>query len=371
MSKYQYTQTYNSEKKREELDFTIPSKDFETYTQKALKQIAAETTVPGFRKGKAPEGQVLRLKYNEISEKAVNIAINEALQSIEKLDPQPLDQLEVSKILFNEANDLQVTLSYIPTPSVVLGDITKVKAPSVEAQKATNEEVEKEMANLWFFYAKKSNPEIKKEDFSVDKLDEGFFNNEELKKDYPDITSVESLQKFLEDYINATYEAQAKTAYENEIVNEVIKVATFDKVDPLIDKELERRVENYKARFSSIGMNADEYMSKNNLSDEDLKKDWKEQAERDVKLELVLQKYGQEHNIEPTEEEVHAQIEQLDENTKKMYAGNHASIHALVRYYYINQKAYTELVDAVAGKTEQKGETRKESTEKKEKSKKK
>jgi FKBP-type peptidyl-prolyl cis-trans isomerase (trigger factor) len=360
MAKYEFKQTYNSERNKEQLDFTIPKDDFEAYVQKALKQVSSETTMPGFRKGKAPEAQILRAKYNEITEKAVNLAINEALQGVETLDPMPLEQLEVTGVTFNEQNDLLLTFSYVPVPKVELGDLTKIKVGPQESKKTTEEEVKAELQNLWFFYEKKKNPEANKDDFSEDKLTEEFFTDSEIKNDYPEIHNADDLKVFLEKYINATYEAQSRTAYENEIVEALVKDSTFEKVEPLIDRELERRVENYKARFTSIGMDADEYMSKNNLDPEELKKDWKEQAEKDVKLELVLQKYGQEEKIEPTPEEIEQNIQGFDDATKKAYANNPEGLKSLVRYYFINQKAYNDIVEKIRSNSEKKKEAKKE-----------
>lgn len=347
MNEYSYTQTYNAERKKEELTFIIPKADFEKFGQKALAEVSAKTTLPGFRKGKAPENQILKYKYNEISEKAINIAIDAALKSIENLEPRPLEMLEVSNFNLEENGDLKLILSYIPMPTVEVGDLSKIKVTEKEAKKTDSEELNNELKNLWHFYAKKLDPEVKKEDFSEDKINEDFFEKSGIAADYPDIKTIDDLKKFLEEYINTTYESQAKSSWENEVIDAVIKTTKYEKVEGLIEKELDKRVENYKSRFTAIGMNAEEYMEKNNLKEDELRKEWAETAERDVKLEIMLQKYAEANEIKPTDEEIDDQVQNLDDNVKNTYKNDPEYMRSLVRYYSINQKAYQDIIEKV------------------------
>ncbi len=122
-------------------------------------------------------------------------------------------------------------------------------------------------------------------------------------------------------------------------------------------------------------MNADEYMEKNNLKAEDLKAEWRPQAETDVKFELILQKYGEANKIEPTEEDYAQNLASLDDQTRKMYNNDEERLKGLIRYYYINQRSYIEILDKVKsnsaspeGKTEA-GEKPKKQPKKSEKKK--
>lgn len=190
---------------------------------------------------------------------------------------------------------------------------------------------------------------MKKEDYTEKKIDNDFFEKSEIIKDNPALTSFPELKKFITNYINQTYEADANINWEKLVQDEIIKNAEFIKVEALVEKELDKRLQNYKAKFTQIGMNADDYMKSSNVKIEDLKAEWKPQAEKDVKLELVLQKYGETMKFEPSEEETKENLASLDAETRKMYDNDEVRMRALIRYYYINQKSYNNILALVRG----------------------
>lgn len=357
------TQRYNPETFLEEIEYVISQDEFDQLFEKATELVTKEVTVPGFRKGHAPKNAVLKNHFQAISDKAINLAIDIAVRNLPELQPRPLDLLNVKSVMPAKDGGFTILFTYIPMPEIKLGEFDKVKVKKNEPKKATDEEVEKELAAVWLHYYQKVNSEAKKEDFNFDKLDGDFFEKTDIKKDNPNITNAEELKSFLKDYINHTYDADRDIEWERQVQEELIKASSFKKIEALIEKELENRVKNYKARFEQIGMNAEEYMQKNNVKEEDLKADWKPEAERDIKFELILQKYGEENKFEPSEEEMEQNLSSLDDETKKIHASDPDRLKSLIRYYYINQKSYKDILEKVKANSEP--EKSKEKKEKK------
>jgi trigger factor len=155
------------------------------------------------------------------------------------------------------------------------------------------------------------------------------------------------MKTFIRNYINDTYVRDSNITWENKVQEELINKTRFEKVEALVEKELQKRIDNYKSKFSQIGMNADDYLEKSNITEESLRNEWKPQAEKDVKLEILLQSYGVAKNIEPTAEEIEENLKGIDQQTRTAYNNDEAQLKALIRYYYINQKAYIDIVDTV------------------------
>ena len=92
---------------------------------KAFKKIAANITVPGFRKGKAPENM---LKGRVDQMKVFNEAINEVLQPVyedvlkgENLQPMARPAFDVTKL---SEDELEIKVTVVTRPEVKLGKYT-------------------------------------------------------------------------------------------------------------------------------------------------------------------------------------------------------------------------------------------------------
>lgn len=350
MSKFNTKQTYNKETFLEEIELLVPKEDFDKYFEKALVAVTKTSTAPGFRKGKVPKNVVLANRYNEIADRAVELVVNDAILNLGDLDPKPLEHFHVKSIdsAAEDANaDLKITLTYLPLPKVELPDFSKIKVAKAESRKATKEEVDKELENIWFAYAGKMNPEVKKEDFAKDKITKEFLDESGMSKENPELTSLESLEKFIEEFINRTYEQSAMVETDEKIKEAIVEAAKFEKVDGIVEREVEKRVDNYLGKFREIGMDPAEYLEKNNIKIDDLRKDWQTQSAKDVKFELVLQEYGRIKEIKPTEEEVQAELSKLDPETKKSYNNDEDRLRSLINYYYINNKSYVDLFEQI------------------------
>lgn len=347
MAEIKITQKYNTETYLEEIECVVEKEDFDKNFEKALDAVTKVATAAGFRKGHVPRNVVLRNNLQQISDRAIDISIQQAAETITDLDPRPLEPLSIKSITPTDNGGLTIIFTYIPFPSVKLGKIDQIKVKKEKDKEATEEEITKELENIWFHYQGRRDSSIKKEDFNESKLDEEFFTQTEIKKDNPALTSKESLKDFITNYLNQSYESDGMMNWEKLVQDEIVKNAEYIKVEALIEKELEKRLQNYKAKFVQIGMNADDYMKQNNVDEESLKKEWAPQAERDVKLELVLQKYGEEKGYEPTEEEILENLAQIDPETKKSYGNDELRLRSLIKYYFVNQKSYNDIMAQV------------------------
>lgn len=352
---YKFTQKYNSETYLEEIEVITSKDQLDKFFQKALTEITKVASAPGFRKGRVPTNVVMANRYNEIADRSIELLVSDALKEKGEIKPTPLDIISiisVRNISEDKESDIAITLGYLPFPEVKLPNLESIKIKKTDSKKTNKEEVEKEIENVWFSYAGQKDPNIKKEDFKKELINDEFIKESGIINDDSNIKSYEDLYTFIEDYINKTYERSSEIDWENQILSEMVKSSEFTHSEGILAKELDRRIENYLGKFKEIGVDPEEYLKKNNVNLDDLKKEWSEKADHDVKLELVLQSYGHENHIHPSEEEMQSELSKLDQNTKKMYNFDEDRLRNLVNYYYVNNKSYIDLVSKIKKQNE-------------------
>lgn len=350
MAEVTYTQKYNSDTHLEEVEIIYPKEDFDKNFDKAVDEVSKTATAKGFRKGNVPKNVVLANNYPQISDRSIEISVQDALKNIPPFEPKPMDVLNIQSVnpVGDDGKDgLKITLTYLPFPEIKLGDYSKIKVSKPEPKKASSEEVDKEVENVWHFYAKRIDPEVKKEDFDAKKIDKEFFEKSGMINENPDIDSYEKFRNFIETYINGTHIQENQLEWENNLKSEIVKASEYSHYEGLVERELERRVESYLARFKDIGMEPEEYLKKNNVNLEDLKKEWRPGAEEDLKFELVLQEYGRVNNIQPTEEEIESELAKLDAETRKMYNSDEDRLRSMITYYFVNSKSFKEIAELI------------------------
>ena len=133
---------------------------------KAFKKLAANVTVPGFRKGKAPanmhKGRVDQMKvFNE----AINDVLNPVYQEVlteEKIEPMARPSFDVTKL---SEEELEVKVTLVTRPEVELGNYKDRKIGKKEAE-VKDEDVEASINEL-----RKQNATIMPKDGQAEKGD--------------------------------------------------------------------------------------------------------------------------------------------------------------------------------------------------------
>ena len=107
---------------RVRLAVEVPFAELESNIQSAYKRIAAQVTVPGFRKGKVPPMVIdQRIGRPAVLEEAVNEAIPQIYQdAMRENELTPLAQPEIDSPSFGEGEDLKFTAEVTVKPKITL-----------------------------------------------------------------------------------------------------------------------------------------------------------------------------------------------------------------------------------------------------------
>lgn len=112
-----------------ELTIEIPAEEMRPYLEKAALKLSTETTIPGFRAGKAPVDEVRRrFGAGRVWEEAAQLAVPKTYSTVvvqEKLETIGSPQIEVIKLAPDNPFIFKATAAFLP--EVTLGDFTKIK----------------------------------------------------------------------------------------------------------------------------------------------------------------------------------------------------------------------------------------------------
>lgn len=129
-----------------------------------------------------------------------------------------------------------------------------------------------------------------------------------------DVSEFDTLAEFKED-LRKKLEEQAKQREDDEIKNQVVeKVAQEAKIDlpeVMIRDEAHHMVHEFEDRLRAQGLSLDLYFQFTGMDEEALMDQYMESAEKRVRANLTLEAIAEKEGIEPTEEEMNQEIEEL------------------------------------------------------------
>ena len=130
------------------ISFKVDGSEWATEIEKAYKKLEKKVTLPGFRKGKAPQNLVrAKIATDEVMNEALNsflVANYETTLTEEGLNPIVRPEISVTKISFEE---VEMTITVIEAPVVTLGEYKNIKVEKSEI-KVSDADIEEELKNL-------------------------------------------------------------------------------------------------------------------------------------------------------------------------------------------------------------------------------
>lgn len=99
-------------------------------------------------------------------------------------------------------------------------------------------------------------------------------------------------------------ELKEKQRVRLEILNGIVKKAGISVPEMLINQQLDTMITNFDNDLHSSGMEIGPYLAQMGKTQDDLKKEWQGEAEKQVKVSLILHKIAKEKNLSASQEEI-------------------------------------------------------------------
>ncbi len=131
-----------------------------------------------------------------------------------------------------------------------------------------------------------------------------------------DVSEFDTLDEYKAD-IRKTLEDQKKTAsdrnFENEIFDKLANILEAEIPEAMINRTVDNMISEFRYNVESQGIPFEQYLGYLGMSVDSIKETYRERAEKEVKIELALEKIAELENIEITDEDVEAEYKTMSE----------------------------------------------------------
>lgn len=140
--------------------------------------------------------------------------------------------------------------------------------------------------------------------------------DDEMVKDSTDFDTVDEYKADVKTKLEESAEKSADAKVEADLIDKVIENMTAEIPQVMYDNRVNEMVSELEQRLAPQGISLDLYMQYTGQTIDTVKKAYAEQAEKQVKLRLALEKIVELEGIEATDEEAAAEFDKLAETYK-------------------------------------------------------
>jgi len=133
--------------------------------------------------------------------------------------------------------------------------------------------------------------------------------NNDFAKQVGPFDTIAKLNKDIEDNLSAAKKEENKRKAEQELLEKIIAKAKMEIPKDLVAQETEGMIKDMESNFSYRGTSLDDYLESVKKTRDDLKKELKGEAEKRVKIGLVLSQISKEEGIMVTDAEIEAEVD--------------------------------------------------------------
>jgi trigger factor len=309
--------------------------EFEKYEEKALERIGERMELPGFRKGKAPS-TIIKENTNDMMllEEMAEAALQDCYIKILKehmIDTIGRPQVAITKIARGSDLEFKITTAVMPEMKLPeYKDIAKEQNNKEENKKVISveeAEVDKVVNDLRKMRAEqakgnsheghenmteeehaRAHPEIPESEWPE--------LNDEFVKSFGNFETAEAFKDKIRTNIKIEKETEHKDKVRLSIVEELVKQTEGEIPEILIQSETEKMLYRLEADITNAGLKLEDYLKQINKTEEDLRSEWKADAEKRAKLQLIIHLISEKEKLEPTEEEIIKDVTKITEMYK-------------------------------------------------------
>lgn len=308
----QYTyKLENLSKSEVEIKVEVEADALNKARAKALKQITDNLELDGFRKGMVPEKIVIeKIGEDAILEEAAEIAINETLPKIfDEIKKDTIGRPSVSITKVALGNPLEYKIRIAVVPEFALPEYKKI-AKEILNKKDKDEDLlevsEKEIEDVVLQIRKnkahfdwhQNNPEANHHDHpDLDKEENLPVFDDEFAKAAGNFKDVSELRDKIKENVLEEKKSRVSEKKRVSIMEELVNNTKMDVPEILIESEIAKSLAQMKDDVARAHGDWDEYLKHIKKSEEDLRKDLRDGAEKKARVQLIFNKIAAEEKI--------------------------------------------------------------------------
>lgn len=318
----------------------IPENIISQYRKKVVTKLSKNANIPGFRKGHIPEHILLKnIGEQTILEEAAEMALGDMYPKVveeKKLHVIGRPHVTITKLA--SGNPVGFTIRTAIMPIIVLPDYKKIageimnKESEARDEEVTDKELDEAMLNIRKQRASVSkDPKTEIRDEDLPELTDDFV------KTLGDFKTVDDFKKTLKENMKREKKMRAQEKKRVSVGNKIIEESKFSIPKILIESELDKMLAQFKGDVKKMGIEFSEHLAKIKKSEEDLRKEWKVDAEKRARLQLILNLIARKEIITADKEIVDNEVSNLLEHFKE---ADPEGVHIYVETMLTNEKVF-------------------------------
>lgn len=141
--------------------------------------------------------------------------------------------------------------------------------------------------------------------------------DDEFVKEISEFDTLDEYKADIERKLKEDAEKLAQTKYENDMIDKISEGSEIEIPEAMIEMEAEDMVAEFEYRLSYQGLKLDDYLSYIKMTKDDLKGQYREQAEKSVRVRLVMEQIIIAEDIKISDDDMAEKIAKLAENADK------------------------------------------------------
>lgn len=137
--------------------------------------------------------------------------------------------------------------------------------------------------------------------------------DDEFAKSVGNFETIEDLKADLREKMTEWAKQDAETSFAQAAVNQAVENAEIETPETLVKREMEDLLHRFEHNLAYQGLTLDKYLDYVKKSKEEVLEDFRPEALKRVKTDLVLTNIAQAENLEVTEEELNEKLQELAE----------------------------------------------------------
>ena len=135
--------------------------------------------------------------------------------------------------------------------------------------------------------------------------------DDEFAKDVSEFDTLEELKEDIKEHIEEENTAKAKYEEEEEAIKQVLDATEIKIPQVMIENEIDAYIHDMEHRLSHQGFNLEGYLELIGKTMEEMRKEYAEKAEKNVKTRLVLEAIFEKEELEVTDDDINAKLEEF------------------------------------------------------------
>lgn len=135
--------------------------------------------------------------------------------------------------------------------------------------------------------------------------------DDEFAKDVSAVDTFAELKENLKKTLEKNNDEKAEREFEEAVITAIIETTKMELPEVMVSKEIDSMMKDLEGRLKYQGLSLEQYMEFTGNTTEKMRDFMKENAERKVKADLVLEEIAKAENIKATDEEINARALEL------------------------------------------------------------